>query len=195
MELPKTDKGNRYVLVLQDFLTKWPLAFPMPDKKSQRIAELLVNEVIPLFGVPESLLSDRGTNLRSHLMRDVCDLLGMKKLNITAHHPQCDGMVERFNRTLKTMLRKHAATFGSEWNRYLPGALWAYRNAPHDATNEKPSFLLLGIDCRTPTEAALLPPRELEPTEVSDYREEVILSLSTARKLATESIKTVQARY
>ena len=195
MELPRTDRGNQYVLVFQDFLTKWPLAFPMPDQKSQRIAELLVNEVIPLFGVPESLLSDRGTNLLSHLMRDICSLLGITKLNTTAYHPQCDGMVERFNRTLKTMLRKHAATFGSQWDRYLPGVLWAYRNVPHDSTNEKPSFLLLGIDCRTPSEAALLPPQELEPTEVSAYREEVVLSLSTARRLAAESIKVAQARY
>ena len=61
----------------------------------------------------------------------------------------------------------------SEVDVYLPGhALRAYRNVPHDSTNEKPSFLLLGIDSRTPTEAALLPPQELEPTEISDYREE-----------------------
>ena len=58
MELPTTEQGNRYVLVFQDFLTKWPMVYPMPDQKSLRIAELLVNEE---FGVPESLLSDRGT--------------------------------------------------------------------------------------------------------------------------------------
>ena len=65
MELPKPDKRNRYVLVFQHFLTKWPVAFPMPDQKSLHIVEFLVNEVIPLFGVPESLLSDRGANLLS----------------------------------------------------------------------------------------------------------------------------------
>ena len=150
-----------------------------------------------MFGVtvPESLLSDRGTNLLSHLMRDICQLLGVKKLNTTAHHPQCHGMVERFNRTLKTMLRKHASKFGSQWDRYLSGVLWAYRNVPHDSTGEKPSFLLLGVDCRTPTEAALLPSHELEATEVSDYREEVILSLSVAKKMAAELIQLAQARY
>ena len=66
--------------------------------------------------MPEALLSDRGTNLLSHLMTDVCKLLGTKKLNTTAYHPVmgwCDGMVERFNHTLKAMLRKHADVFGS----------------------------------------------------------------------------------
>ena len=57
-----------------------------------------------MVGVPEALLSDRGTNLLSHLMRDVCELLGIEKLNTTAYHPQCNGLVERFNRTLKTKL-------------------------------------------------------------------------------------------
>ena len=192
MELPNTDRGNRYVL---DFLTKWPMAFPIPDQKSQWIVDLLVNEVVPLFTVPESLLSDRGTNLLYHLMCDVCALLGIHKLNTTAHHPQCNGMVERFNRTLKTMLQKHASTFGSQWDRYLPGLLWAYRNVPHDSTNEKPSILLLGVDCRTPTEATLLPPHPIEATEVTDYREELVLSLATAREIATETIRAAQARY
>jgi transposase InsO family protein len=195
MELPVTESGNRYVLVFQDFLTKWPFAFPIPDQKAQRIARLLVTEVVPLFGVPEALLSDRGTNLLSHLMMDVCHLLGIQKLNTTAHHSECDGMVERFNRTLKTMLRKHAAKFGSQWDQYISGALWAYRNVPHESTGEKPSYLLLGIDCRTPTEAALLLPHELEATEVSDYREKVVLSLSASRQMAADAIRAAQAKY
>lgn len=195
MDLPKTLDGNCHVLVFQDYLTKWPLVYAIPDQKSIRIARALVEEVVPFFGVPEALLSDRGANLLSHLMRDVCDLLGIKKLNTTAYHPQCDGMVERFNRTLKTMLRKQAATFGSQWDRYLPGVLWAYRNTPHEATGEKPSFLLFGVDCRSPTEAALLPLSPIEPTTVSDYREQVILSLSTARELAAKSILKAQKKY
>ena len=140
-------------------------------------------------------MSDRGTNLLSHLIKDLCALLGIKKLNTTAYHPECDGMVERFNRTLKSMLRKHAARFSTQWDRYLSGVLWAYRNTPHESTGEKPSFLMFGVDLRTPTEAALLPSTPLQPCQVEDYREEVILSLSSARELAAESISKVQQRY
>ena len=88
MDLPITEAGNKHVVVFQDFLSKYPL---VPDQKSICIARLLVEEVVPLFGVPEALLSDRGTNLLSHLMKE---MLGIKKLNTTAYHPQCDGMVE-----------------------------------------------------------------------------------------------------
>ena len=69
--------------------------------------------------VPESLLSDRGTNLLSYPMTDVCSLLGITKLNTTAYHPQCDGLTERFNHTLKTMIRKHVDVYGKQWDKYL----------------------------------------------------------------------------
>ncbi len=90
-----------------------PLVFPVPDQKAVRIVRVLTEEVVPTFGVPEALLSDRGTN-PSHLMQYVCRV---KKLNTTAYHPQCDRMVERFNRTLKTILRKHADKFGRQWDK------------------------------------------------------------------------------
>ena len=112
MDLPKTTLGNCHVVVFQDFLSMWPMVYPVKDQKASTLVKLLVNEVIPVIGVPESLLSDRGANLLSALMKDVCQLLGIHKINTTVYHPQCDGMVERFNRTLKSMQRKHAASYG-----------------------------------------------------------------------------------
>ena len=109
IDLPLTEQGNRHVVVVQDLFTKWPFAFAVPDQKTERLARLLAEEVIPCFGVPEALLSDRGANLLSHLMNEICGMLGIKKLNTTSYHPQCDRAVERFNQTLKTALRKHAA--------------------------------------------------------------------------------------
>ena len=103
MELPLTTKGNKYLIVFQDLFTKWPMEFPTPDQKTEQISRLLVEEIVPQFGVPEALLSNRGTNVLSFLMQDVCKILGIKKLNTTAYHPQCD----RLNCTFKPMLRKH----------------------------------------------------------------------------------------
>ena len=169
------------------------MVFLVPDQKTLRIVELLTKEVIPFCGVPEAVLTDRGTNLLSHLMLDICSKLGITKMNTTAYHPECDGMVERFNRTLKSMLHKHADKFGIQWDQYLPGLLWAYRNTPHKSTGEKLSFLLFCIDRRTPSESALLSP--IDPTEVSDYREELMLSLSSARTLAASQIQKAQSKY
>ena len=121
--------------------------------------------------------------------------LGIKKLNTTAYHPQCDGMVERFNRTLKSMLRKHSALQGNQWDEFLPRVLWAYRNTPHDSTGEKPSYLLFGYDTRSPLEAELLPPTECHGGSVEEYREQLVTSLQSARDLAANEVKRAQKRY
>ena len=75
MDLPVTEQGNKHVVVFQDYFTKWPMVFAVPDQKTVRIVELLTKEVIPFCGVPEAVLTDRGTNLLSHLMLDVCSKL------------------------------------------------------------------------------------------------------------------------
>lgn len=166
--------------MIQDLFTKWSLVFTVPDQKTTCIARLVAEEVIPQFGVSECLLSDCGANLISGLMTDLCKMVGITKLNTTAYHPQCNGTVERFNRTLKTILRKHAARYGCQWDKFLPGVLWAYRNTPHSSTGEKPSFLLYGVDCRSPTEAASLPTTDVQSTDVCHYREELMTSVGRA---------------
>ena len=89
MDLPVTKLGNRHVVVIQDLFTKWPLVFPVPDQKASRIARLIAEEVVPFFGVPESLLSDRGANLLSHLVLDLCGMLGIEKLNTPSVRWSC----------------------------------------------------------------------------------------------------------
>ena len=85
--------------------------------------------------------------------------------------------------------------FGNQWDTYLPGVLWAYRNTPHESTKEKPSFLLFGYDCRTPTEAMWLPPEQLHDIDVTDYRQQLMCSLSSARELAANCVQQAQKRY
>ena len=79
MDLPRMKRGNKHVVVFQDMFTKWRMVIPVPDQKVECVTRLLCEELIPMFGVPEVLLSDRGTNLLSHLMLDVCAMLGHRK--------------------------------------------------------------------------------------------------------------------
>ena len=90
----------RYTL----WITKWPEVFPTADQSAATVANLLVKEVVSHHGVPAELLSDHGKTFLSGLMSEVCKLLGIHKANTTAYHPQTDGLVERFNRTLTAML-------------------------------------------------------------------------------------------
>ena len=65
--------------------TKWPMVYAVPDQKTIRIARLLIERNIPFFGVPENILSDRGTNFLFQLIMDLYEILGIKKINTTAY--------------------------------------------------------------------------------------------------------------
>ena len=131
LQLPLTEAGNRYVVVFQDYLTKWVEAFATPNQTAETIAHLLVNEIFCRHGAPEHLLSDRGANFLSELVQDVCKLLSIKKINTSGYHPQTDGLVEKFNSTLINMISKVAQSSGRDWDRHLPYLLFAYRASVH----------------------------------------------------------------
>ncbi|GFX96804.1 hypothetical protein TNCV_1648391 [Trichonephila clavipes] len=98
--LPRTASGNKYLLVVMDYFTKWPEVYPIPDQEAPTVAEAVVQHWISRYGVPLQLHSDQGRNFVSAVLKGVCELLGIDKTKTTPLHPQSDGMVERFNRTI-----------------------------------------------------------------------------------------------
>ncbi len=97
LEMPATLQGNRYIVVFVEYLTKWVEAFPVEDQTSETITRLLIGNVVCRYGVPSQLLSDQGPNLLSDLIAEVCELLGMKKVNTNSYHPQTDSPVENMH--------------------------------------------------------------------------------------------------
>ena len=102
--LPETPRGNRYVLVVGDYFTKWKEAYQLPDMEALSIAKVLVSEFICRFGVPDSIHTDQGKNFEAKVIQEICHLLGVTKTRTTPYHLQSDGLVKRFNRTLLEML-------------------------------------------------------------------------------------------
>jgi hypothetical protein len=101
---PEIRRGHWYILVIGDYFTKWKEAFPIKDMEAATAAKHLVDEVICRLGVPTTIHTDQGKNFDSALIKEICELLGIKKTRTTPYHPQSDGLVERFNRTLVGML-------------------------------------------------------------------------------------------
>ena len=104
--LPLTPRGNKFVLVVTDYFTKWTESYAIPNQEATTVAEKLVSEFVCRFGVPREIHSDQGTNFESKVMTEVCKLLDIEKTRTTPLHPQSDGQVERYNRTLIEMLRQ-----------------------------------------------------------------------------------------
>ena len=157
LQLPLTSSGNKYVVVFLDYLTKWVEAFPTADQQSSTIAQLLVEHIICRHGIPEELLSDRGTNFLSNLILELCSLLGIRKINMSGYHPQTDGLVEKFNSTLQNIIAKASDQNPTEWDKQLPLLLFAYRSVVQESMKESPFFLLYGRDPRLPTGTILEP--------------------------------------
>ena len=194
LQLPLSHQGNQYAIVFLDYLTKWPEVFAVPDQKAETVARLLVEHVVVRHGVPERLLSDRGPNFLSSLVQEVCKLLGTVKVNTSGYHPQCDGLVEKFNSTLINMLAKSVDKYGRDWDAHLPYLLFAYRAAVHDSTLMSPFYLLYGREPILPTEQALSQPRTAYQVDFPDYCSELVAHLSDAWALAQDNIKTAQKK-
>ncbi len=154
-ELPISTKGNRYVLVMMDLYTKFVNLYPLKDQTAVSVAGCIFDHYIPQHGVPEALHSAQGRQFESDLIKHLCNLLSIKKLRTSPYHAQCDGAVERFNRTLKYELSKHLFGSGTEWDEHLPQVALAYNTTKHTSTGLTPFFLAHGREARIPLDTLL----------------------------------------
>ena len=194
LQMPLSSSGNKYIVVFMDYLTKWVETFATSNQQSATIARLLAENIVCRHGVPEELLSDRGSNFLSDLILELCCVLGMKKINTSGYHPQTDGLVEKFNSTILAMLAK--CTDGSviEWDKKLPFVLFAYRSTIQSSTKESPFFLLYGRDPRLPSGSILDQARPEYLVDMEDYRTELLVNVRAARELALVNIKEAQQK-
>ena len=147
--LPRSRSGNKYILTRCDYATRYPEAIPLPSTEASRIAKELVT-LFSRVGIPEEILTDQGTNFMSTLLQEIYRLLNISRIRTSPYHPQTDGLVERFNGTLKAMMRKFTAKNKRDWDEYLPYLLFAYREAPQESTGFSPFELLYGRRVRGP---------------------------------------------
>ena len=159
-----TSRGNRYVLVMVDCFTRWTEAFPLPDKTAQSVADAFFNQVVCRFGMPSVIHSDQGREFENRIMQELCLLGGAHKTRTTPYHPESDGMVERFNRTLLMMLAMFAGKNRDDWEDLLPAVMMAYRSSVHESTGFSPYRLMFGEECTLPMDIGL-PRDQLDTSE------------------------------
>lgn len=147
--LVKSSRGHQYILVVSDYATRFPKAFPLHTVTAPAVLRCLV-QLFSRVGIPEEIVTDQGTNFTSRLLQLFHRQLGISPIKTTPYHPQTDGLVERFNQTLKKMLQKFVCDTGRDWDRWLPFLLFAYREVPQASTGFSPFELLYGWDVQGP---------------------------------------------
>ena len=116
--LPRSRSGKKYVLVICDYATRYPEAIPLHSTDASHIAEALMG-VFSRVGIPSEILTDQGSNFASQLLTKLYRMLHVHPISSSPYHPQTDGLVERFNQTLKSMLRKVAIKEGRDWDKMI----------------------------------------------------------------------------
>lgn len=158
----------------------------MPNMETVTIARLLVQEVLTRFGFPSSLHSDQGKQFEGSIFIEMCKVLNIKKTRTSPYHSQCDGLVERFNKTLITMLRSFVDEHQSDWDELLPYVLMENRSVEQESTGFSPNYLMLGREVRTPLDIAFEMPSQIKDIPLQqwvwDLKEKMEMALTFVRE-------------
>lgn len=164
--IPTTNKGNRFILTIFDHFTKYIKLYATPNQTANVAAEKLL-DFISAFGVPEFLLSDRGSAFTADMFTILCKRFGVNKLKTTALHPSSNGGSERLNVGIKKSLSIFAQET-DQWDEYVDYYAMLYNSSYHTAIQDRPAFLHLGYDPLLPTDILNEPSTTTAPT-YADY--------------------------
>ena len=150
--LSVTTRGNTYTLRFTDRFSRQTdlLLVTAAEFTAEGTAKILVNQYIPLWGCPRPILSDNGLQFCSKLSQAVYQLLGAHKLATSSYHPNCNGGVERVNRTVAQMLAMVVNERQDNWDLHLTHVEFAYKNSVSAATGLAPNEVHMGRLPRLP---------------------------------------------
>ena len=152
---PVSKQGNRYLMVVSCYFTKWVEAIPIKNREATTIAEELVNKFISVHGVPLEIHTDMGSSFESEFFQEVCRLLGTHKTRTTVRRPQSDGMVDRLNRTTQNVIAFYISDKQDDWDEHIPLLMLAYRSSVHETLGVSPAKMVFGGDLNLPIDLAL----------------------------------------
>ena len=195
--LPETTRGNRFILVVGDYWSKWMEAFPIPNHTAATVASTLVYGFISRFGIPQQIHSDQGREFEATIFTEVCKLLQIDKTRTAPWRPCSNGLVENFNRTLGTLLRQTTSRHQRDWDEHVELATMTYRSTVHESMGQTPNMMMLGRELPMPSHLLAQTPEQDAEGNVADkvpYAVELGNKLREAHELAREQLKKSHVR-
>jgi len=190
--LPVTPRGNKYILVVNDYATRFVCAFGLPNADASTVAETLVERIFLEYGPADKILSDRGSHFNNALIEAILQLFMVRQVFSSGYRPQTAGITERMNQTLLDILAMYVDRRQRDWDKLLPYVLFAYRTLYNPVVKHVPFYLLFGYEPILPHELPLLLPH-LNQSDADRQWNVVAQRLNVARKLAREAVQRVHA--
>ena len=152
--LPTTSRGHDALLVIVDHLSRRLILVPCTKTlTSEQFADLYFEHVYRHWGLPEEIVSDRGSIFTADSWRTLSRRLKTKLRLSSAYHPQTDGLTERMNRVIEDMLRAYISPAQTDWDQWITPVEFWYNNSRQVSTGKTPFELSIGQHPRTPLQA------------------------------------------
>ena len=191
--LPETTQGNRYILVVIDYFSKFCVAKAVSDMTALTTAKFLFDEVICRFGMPKSLISDHGKNFKSVLFAELCRLCQIETRNSTFYHPEGNGLVERMNKTIKQILTMYVNTSHSNWDVHLQAAISAYNTSIQDSIGS-PYEVVFGRKATHLVDVVLPTPVKVEKKPLAQYIQDLKQNVTEINQRVATNVRLSQER-
>lgn len=189
--LPTTEgEGNKYILVIKDFKTKYVWLYPIKDKNATTVAQIILNDLIPFWGAPELIVTDKGTEFKNKLLKEITELFSIEKINTTPSNPRANGTVEKHNTTMKDMLYNFTNERHNNWDQSVKLVAMLYNSTVNVSTGYTPYYLMFGREMNMVDDIKIHTSKDN-----GEYVENICEALSLAWEITTEREHYVATRY
>ena len=193
--IPKSSKGNQWILTVKDAFSKWVEAFPMRKATTDKAVEEITKNVMCRFGVPERIHSDCGAQFTSNFWKELGEKLGIRMTTTTPYHPRSNGGVERFHRDLQAIIKATTKGQYSNWEEALPAALFAMRTSKNEATGLAPYEIIFGREAATPLDLIFkAPEKQSKETDAKEKAQAIKERIQKAYQYARENLHKAVTR-
>src|SRR6266498_1985421 len=178
-----TPKGNRYIIVAVEYLSKWQEAKAVSEANALSISNFLYQNIICRFGCFTHLHMDRGTEFVNEIVEKLTEKFRVKHHRSTPYRSQANGLVERFNKSLCDSLAK-LVDESAEWDIFVELALWAHRTTVNSFTQLSPFMIVYGIQPQFHAD-------QFQPQNLWDRMMQIVEGLPRLRDRTKMAIKRV----